>query len=175
MNSHQLDDATAQYILETRKCFEDLRQVTAQIAGVLVLAAAGGKSATPDHPMLEAAAELHREALDQLRAVCPTERAREHHLCLTRAAQALSNALATARVGGQRMEVTPILLPVRAAYAHLQRAADTLPGFEMVAFEQGCCATQRHTPQNGALVAARPGILPSGIEDRDRPFAGLGL
>ena len=138
--NHRIDNTTAGYILETRKCFEDLRQVTAQIAGVLVLAAAGGKSATPDHPMLEAAAELHREAFDQLRAVSPTEMAREHHLCLTRAAQALSSALAIALSSGRSMEVAPILLPVRAAYAHLQRAADILPGFEMVAFEQGCCA-----------------------------------
>src|SRR5580698_10190870 len=109
MNSHQIDDATTGYILETRKCFEDLRQVTAQIAGVLVLAGAGGKSAAPDHPMLEAAAELHREAFDRLRGICPTERAREHHLCLTRAAQALSNGLAIARSGGQSIEVAPIL------------------------------------------------------------------
>jgi hypothetical protein len=142
MKSHQIDDATAGYILETRKYFEDLRQVTAQIAGVLVLAAAGGKIATPDHPMLEAAAELHRAAFDQLRGVRPTERARAHHLCLMQAAQALSSALAIARSSGQSMEIAPVLLPVRAAYAHLQRAADTLPGFEMIAFDQGCCAAQ---------------------------------
>jgi hypothetical protein len=135
MNSQPVDDLTAAYILETRQCFEDLRQVAAQIAGVLVLAAAGGKSATPDHPMLEAAAELHREAADQVRSVRPTARALAHHACLAQAAEALALALAAS----ERMEVDPILVPVRAAYAHLQRAANTLPGFEMVAFEQGCC------------------------------------
>jgi hypothetical protein len=140
MKSHQVDDATAGYILETRECFEDLRQVTAQIAGVLVLAAAGGRSAVPDHPMLEAAAELHRAAFDRLRGIRPTERARVHHLCLTQAAQALSNALAIALSGGKRIEIAPVLLPVRAAYAHLQHAAGALPGFEMVAIGQGCCA-----------------------------------
>jgi hypothetical protein len=136
MNRHQIDGATAGYILETRKCFEDLRQVAAQIAGILVLAAAGGKSATPDHPMLEAAAELHAAALDELRRIQPTERARAHHGRLLEAAEALRIALAAS----QRMEIDPILAPVRAAYAHLQRAGDTLPGFEMVAFAQGCCA-----------------------------------
>ncbi len=140
MNSHAIDDKTAGYILETRKCFEDLRQVAAQIAGVLVLAAAGGKTATPDHPMLQAAAELHRAALDQLRSIRPTERARAHHHCLMEAARALSDALAVALSAARRVEIDPILVPVRAAYAHLQSAADTLPGFEMVAFEQGCCA-----------------------------------
>jgi hypothetical protein len=135
MNSLPVDDVTAAYILETRKCFEDLRQVAAQIAGVLVLAAAGGKSATPDHPMLKAADELHRAALDAVRSVRPTERARAHHHCLVQASEALSVALSAAR----RVEIDPILIPVRLAYAHLQRAGDTLPGFEMVAFEQGCC------------------------------------
>jgi hypothetical protein len=140
MSSHPIDDATAVYILETRKCFEDLRQVAAQIAGVLVLAASGGRSATSDHPMLDAAAELHQAASDQLRSARPPERAREHHHRLMRAADALSDALAAALSPAKRMEIDPILYSVRAAYAHLQRAGDTLPGFEMVAFQRGCCA-----------------------------------
>ncbi len=139
MNSPPVDDATAAYILETRKCFEDLRQVAAQIAGVLVLAAAGGKSATPDHPMLAAAAELHRAAFDTVRSVRPTVRARVHHHWLLQSAEALAGALYAAR----RMEIDPILIPVRAAYTHLQHAANALPGFEMVAFEQGCCGASR--------------------------------
>ena len=136
MNSPPVDDRTAQYILETRKCFEDLRQVAAQIAGVLVLAAAEGNSATPDHPMLKAAAELHREAFDDLRSIRPTERARPHHQHLMQAAETLGIALCASK----KMEVDPILVPVRAAYAHLQRASETLPGFEIVSFQQGCCA-----------------------------------
>ena len=38
--SHVVDDATVVYILETRRYFEDLRQVASQLAGLLVLAAA---------------------------------------------------------------------------------------------------------------------------------------
>ena len=57
-----VDDATAAYIVENRKCFEDLKQVASQLAGLLVLAAAGSKEAVPDHPMLGAARELYREA-----------------------------------------------------------------------------------------------------------------
>ncbi len=136
MHNLPVDDATAEYILETRKCFEDLKQVAAQIAGVLVLAACGANSATPDHPMLHAAAGLHRIAFDGVHRSRPTERARAHHHCLTQAAEALAVALAASR----STAITPILVPVRAAYAHLQRAADHLPGFEMVAFEHGCCA-----------------------------------
>jgi hypothetical protein len=142
MKHPRIDDATAGYILETRKCFEDLRQVAAQIAGVLVLAASGANSASPDHPMLEAAAELHDQALDQLRSVRATERAREHHHCLTQAADTLSQALAALAASKHLVEIDPVLVPVRAAYAHLERAAQTLPGFEMVAFHRGCCAIQ---------------------------------
>ncbi len=47
-----VDDATATYIVENQKCFEDLKQVASQLAGLLVLAAAGSKEALPDHPML---------------------------------------------------------------------------------------------------------------------------
>ncbi len=135
-----VDDATAVYILEARKCFEDLRQASAQIAGVLVLAAAGGKSATPDHPMLKAAAELHREALDHVRSARPTGAAGPHHEFLTRAAEALTIALSAAGSGKRCMDVAAVLPPVREAYGYLQRAATALPGFSMVAFEQGCCA-----------------------------------
>jgi hypothetical protein len=131
-----VDEATAVYILETRKCFEDLRQVAAQIAGVLVLAEAGGKSATPGHPMLKAAAELYREAVDQVRSTRPSAAARPHHEFLSQAAESLAIALAATR----RMETSAILPPVREAYKYLQSAANALPGFPMVAFEQGCCA-----------------------------------
>lgn len=132
-----VDDATAAYILETSKCFEDLKQVAAQIAGVLVLAEAGGNSATPDHPLLQSAAELHREALDQVRSARPTEAARPHHQFLLQAADALTRALAV-----HRMDTAAILPPVRDAYGFLHRAANALPGFQMVAFEQGCCAVR---------------------------------
>ena len=132
-----MDDKTVAYILATRKHFEDLRQVAAQVAGLLVLAAAGGKSATPDHPMLDAARQLHRSAVDGVRGASPTERARSHHHHLVRAMQMLERALSRAQV---EMEIDPILKPVQAAYAELQLASRELPGFEMISFEHGCCA-----------------------------------
>ena len=66
-----VDDATAAYIVENQKCFEDLKQVASQLAGLLVLAAAGSKEAMPDHPMLDAARELFREADDAVRSARP--------------------------------------------------------------------------------------------------------
>jgi hypothetical protein len=138
-----VDDATATYIAQTRKCFDDLRQVAAQLAGVLVLAEAGGKSATPDHPMLKAAAELHREAVDQIRSKQPSAAARSHYDFLSQAAQSLAVALAAA--SGRRLQTSAMLAPVREAYSYLARASDALPGFPMVAFEQACCAVHVHS------------------------------
>jgi hypothetical protein len=134
-----VDDETAAYILETRLHFEDLRQVAAQIAGLLVLAAAGSSSAGPYHPMLTAAVRLHEEASDALRSVRVPEPACDHHAHLRAAATALANALAAAQ---HSIAIDPVLAPLRAAYDQLQQASNELPGFPMVTFEQACCAIQ---------------------------------
>jgi len=131
-----VDDDTAAYILESRKYFEDLRQVASQLAGLLVLAAAGSKSAGPHHPMLDAAEQLFREAVEGIQSTRVTARAGQHHQNLLLAAAALRRALSAANEG---MEIDPVLIPVRAAYDHLQRASRELPGFDMVAFDQACC------------------------------------
>jgi hypothetical protein len=129
-----IDDATAVYIVENQKCFEDLKQVASQLAGLLVLEDAGSKEAAPDHPMLGTARELFREAEEALRRARPTERARRHHDHLARAAKLIGEALQEPGTGGD------ILIPLRAGYTELERAADALPGFEKVSYERACCA-----------------------------------
>ena len=144
-----IDDETVAYTLEAHKYFEDLRQVAAQLAGLLVLAAAGGKSATPDHPMLEAAGRLHESASAAIRGLRATPRASAHRDCLSRAAAALECALASAQTHlwrtGRGAEIEPIMLPLQAAYDELRLAAGALPGFEMISFEQACCGPQNHS------------------------------
>jgi hypothetical protein len=132
-----IDDATAAYIVENRKCFENLKQVASQLAGLLVLEASGSKEAAPDHPMLGTARELFREAEDALRRARPTERARRHHDHLARAANLIGAALQEPCSGGD------ILIPLRAGYTELERAADALPGFEKVSYERACCGRRQ--------------------------------
>jgi hypothetical protein len=143
-----IDDETVAYILLAQKYFEDLRQVAAQLAGLLVLAAAGGKSATPHHPMLDAAKQLHESAAAGIRGLSATPRASTHRNYLSRAAAALECALSSAQTHlsstGRGVEVEPILHPLQAAYAQLQLAAAALPGFEMISFDQACCGPQIH-------------------------------
>ena len=147
-----LDEPTVNYVLQTRPHFENLRQVAAQLAGVLVLAATGARSAAPDHPMLDAAERLFQESADGIRRARATGRALPHHQHLTRAAASIGTALSIARdrLGrpNGRVDLDPILTPLRAGYTHLQHAANALPGFEMVAFDQGCCGGVR-SPRDG--------------------------
>ena len=145
-----VDDATAAYIFENRRCFEDLKQVASQLAGLLVLAASGSKEALPDHPMLDAAQRMFREADDALRRARPTRRAQPHHWHLMNAAGSIGRALNAAhrnlRPQGGGLEIDPILIPLRAGYAELEQAARALPGFQMVSYESACCA-QPHMRQ----------------------------
>jgi hypothetical protein len=131
-----VDDATAAYIVENQKCFEDLKQVASQLAGLLVLAAAGSKEAVPDHPMIDLARELYREADEAVRRARPTERARQHHEHIARAAASIGIALSET---GGALNVDRILVPLRAGYTELERAADALPGFEKVSYARACC------------------------------------
>jgi hypothetical protein len=131
-----VDDATATYIVENQRCFEDFKQVASQLAGLLVLAAVGSKEASPDHPTLATARELFRQAGDALGRVRPTERARVHHHHITQAAALIGEAL---RQTDRAFDVERILVPLRSGYSELERAADSLPGFEKVSYVHACC------------------------------------
>src|SRR5579862_7635140 len=112
-----VDDVTARYIAENQRCFEDLKQVASQLAGWLVLAAAGSKEAVPDHPALLAARVMFREANDAVFLARPTDRARAHYAHLTRAASRIGTALEQTDPG---VDLDRILIPLRAGYAELE-------------------------------------------------------
>ena len=143
-----LDDRTIRYVLETRPHFEELRQAVGQVAGMLVLAAAGAKSVTQDHPLFASAREALRRAADGIRSAQPGARATHHHRHLLHAAESLGLALKKAQEtmhlhGIEREHVEPVLDPLQAAYRHLTWAASALPGFEILSFDQACCAPQQ--------------------------------
>jgi hypothetical protein len=150
-----LDDRTVAYVVASQPLFEDLRQVASQLAGLLVLKATGSRDASPDHPMLNMAQRLLEDARVRVAQTLPTERARPHHLRLRQAADHLSMALAasqTALASSNGADVDAALNPLRAAYDELQHAARALPGFRMVAFEQGCCAGHSATFASSVLT-----------------------
>jgi hypothetical protein len=128
-----VDDATAVYIVENQRCFEDLKQVASQLAGWLVLAAAGSKEAVPDHPVLLRARETFRDIEDAIRQARPTDRAVEHYRHVAIAAHSIGIALKNSP------SVDGMLAPLRAGYSELERAADSLPGFEKISYAHACC------------------------------------
>jgi hypothetical protein len=146
-----IDEATAGYVAEMREPFERLRQAEAQLAGVMVLAAAGGQ-AIAGHPMLNLAAEAVREAEDGIRATRVPAPAAHHHRHVLHAMRDIQAALTAARrclVGRDETAIDAVLGPLRGAHRHLLWATGALPGFEMVALSQSCCA------QHAAMKPAR--------------------
>lgn len=137
----RLDDATIAYVMAARQAFDGLRRVEGQLAGVLVLAAAGGRSAA-GHPVLAIAWDVWAEAADTIGSLTVPPAGRHHYRHLRRAAACIGRAMsATRRLSGRNPIVIDATLgPLRAAHRELQCAAAALPGFEIVAFQQGCCA-----------------------------------
>jgi len=141
-----LDDGTLAYIEAATSCFEDLRAVTAQLAGLLLLAACGARSAGPHHPMLAVAGDLLGSARGAtLRLTPPSSRTRHHHDHLVATAARLTEALAqlgSAPLG--RDGVTDPTRLVNAAWAELGAASRALPGFDLIDLTGACCAM--HAP-----------------------------
>lgn len=137
-----VDPRLFDYVLAAQGRFGGLRQCAAQMAGLLVLAAAGGRT-DPGHPMLELARNAHGAAADVTYGAKVPARAEHHHRHMAAAAKALSAALkAMPEALARRNEeaVDRAYGPLKAGFRELQNASRCLPGFEIVDFEQGCCA-----------------------------------
>jgi hypothetical protein len=138
----EVDDATAAYVAGMREPFELLRQAEAQLAGLIVLATAS-RQAIAGHPMLDLAAEAMREAEEGIRAARVPARARHHHAHVLKAMRSIDAAIRAARrclMRGDETAIDAVLMPLRAAHQNLLWATGALPGFEVVALSQSCCA-----------------------------------
>jgi len=138
----EVDDATAAYVAEMREPFELLRQAESQLAGLVVLATAS-RQAIAGHPMLDLATEALRAAEDGIRAACVPASARHHHVHVFEAMRAIQAAIQAARrclMRGDQTAIDAVLGPLRSAHQNLLWATGVLPGFEIVALSQSCCA-----------------------------------
>jgi hypothetical protein len=136
-----IDDQTVAYVAAAHVCFEDLKHVAGQLAGFLVLEAAGSAAANPDHPLLKSAEHAFRQAEDGIRSLRVSSRARRHHFHLMKAAACLDQVLRSLRAGGDPLSL------LEQAYAALRAASHALPGFPMLDFKQGCCAVKKNDAQ----------------------------
>ena len=141
-NLDSLDDATLRYVLDMRPAFDLLRDAASQLAALLVLAASGGRSAQ-DNPMFALARSRHAEAMEQIRSVRPPRRGCHHHRHLAASAKQLAASFSSAALHlhrGHDPIIEEALAHLRGALQHLHWAAAALPGFEIVAMGQSCCA-----------------------------------
>ncbi|MCX5580636.1 hypothetical protein [Kaistia terrae] len=141
-----LDDATRTYVEAAGPCFEDLRAVTAQLGGLLLLAASGARSAGPHHPMLAVAADLLESARDATLRLTPrSAKTRHHHDHLVATATRLTETLALISAAPLSREgVTEPKRLLDAAWAELGAASRALPGFDLIDLTGACCAM--HAP-----------------------------
>ena len=138
----EADTRVFDYVVAAQGRFDGLRQCAAQIAGLLVLAAAGG-STDPGHPMLELARNAHGAAADATYGAKAPAGAEHHHRQLAAAAKTLAVALkampdALSKRGEEAVDKA--FGPLQAGFRELQNASCCLPGFEIIDFEQGCFA-----------------------------------
>ncbi len=141
-----LDDRSTAYVLSVQDTFEDLRQVAGQIAGLLVLAAAGDRAITPDHTMMTLAQRRYDSSVGTIFGATAPPRCLHHHRHLTAAAMCIGRALEHARstTGPAGMlDVDGTLRVLRRGWDELRWSAMTVPGFEIVALDQACCAHHR--------------------------------
>jgi hypothetical protein len=128
-----INDKTAVYIKAVYPCFEDLKQASSQLAGLLVLN-------NLDPELRRSAEEALQRAMDGLLVAVPA-RAKEHHGHLMRAAAAVRQSLRT------QHDPLPFL---KDAHAHLRAAGRSLPGFEMIDLNHACCSAASRGHGHGA-------------------------
>ena len=141
VDTFDVDDRTMDYVVASRPHYNNLNKAIAQVAGLLVLGAAGGRC-PPDHPMMSVAEELHITAHQSLGRLRVTPRAAHHHRHLQQAsclvADAVSETKAYLRLRDERV-LDAATHHMNAAYQELLVASRCLPGFEVVALGDGCC------------------------------------
>lgn len=136
------DPRVFDYVVAAQGRFDGLRQCAAQMAGLLVLVASGGR-ADASHPMLALARETLGGAADATFSANVPAGARHHHHHMLAAARRLTAALAALPVALAKRDgeaIDKAFYPLAEGFRELQAASRALPGFEVVDFDQGCCA-----------------------------------
>lgn len=140
----RLDDRSLRYLVDMQPAFAAFRTVASQLAGLLVLAAAGANGGGPDRALFDAASLTYREAGEKFAGLAASARVRHVHHHLSEAAKGIGAALAAvdrqvnAR-GGKEFDVTEALHLLRPAYRQLQFVSQLAPGFRLVETRDACC------------------------------------
>jgi hypothetical protein len=142
IHASSADDRTIRLLLDVHPAFEGLRTVAGQIAGLLILAAAGASGGRVDGSLLEAARLTFKETKERVRNVTAEGPIRHvgHHL--RQAAQGIEATLANVERGsraGLSFDGSHALVLLRRAYDHLESVSKLTPGFRLVDTSNSCC------------------------------------
>ncbi|MQB07932.1 hypothetical protein DXT91_28255 [Agrobacterium tumefaciens] len=141
-----LDDRTAIYAVSAQTCFEKFQAGANRLAGLLVLLEITKSRHVLDMAVQNAAAELIRAGLSELRSLRSTPRSQHFHRHLSKAGELLKQTVEEVdRTLGKSALARDPLAPLKAAWDHLRSASRCLPGFEVIDFSHSCCAHHQTT------------------------------
>ncbi|MCE7030163.1 hypothetical protein [Jiella avicenniae] len=143
--SPDLDEAVAAYVLAARRAYDGMRRQIGHLAGLLILAEAGGREV-----LAVAALSDAREKWDAIEAVLETARTPprlDHHRESLRLAHHLIGTALSAfdQIGLRGKGAGPaISAQLNGAYRILQGIAEPRAGMTMVDFSHACCSCAQH-------------------------------
>ncbi|MCB8840501.1 hypothetical protein [Aurantimonas sp. VKM B-3413] len=140
-----LEDAVAGYVLAARRAYDGMRRQIGHLAGLLILAEAGGREVLAVAALSDATEkwETIRDVLDTTKT---PPRLEHHRDGLLLAHQAIGEALADfGRIGLPGKDSGPaISARLNRAYRILQGIAEPQAGMTMVDFSHACCSCGKH-------------------------------
>jgi hypothetical protein len=148
------DEAVVRYVVAARPVYDGLRRLIGQIAGLLVLAEAGGRRDVLDLPDIPAARERWAEVEQRLAALQAPSGLEGHLDRLATAHATLGEVLddfGLARLQRDwRQHLDRAGDRIKHAYAWLQAASEPRAGMTPVDFNHACCScAQRWRHQGG--------------------------
>jgi hypothetical protein len=137
IHASSADDKTIRLLLDVHPAFEGLRTVAGQLAGLLILAAAGASRGRPDGPLLDAARLTYKETQERIRCLAGEDSIRHLRHHLRRAAEGIEATFTHVE------RETRALALLKGAYGHLESVSKLTPGFRLVDTSNSCCGFGR--------------------------------
>jgi hypothetical protein len=140
------DDRTIRLLLDVHPAFEGLRTVASQLAGLLILAAAGASGGRLDGSLLDAARLTYKDTRERVLNLAAEDSIRHvsHHL--RQAAKGIEATFANVEResrAGSSFDGTQALALLKGAYGHLESVSKLTPGFRLVDTSDSCCGFGR--------------------------------
>jgi hypothetical protein len=142
IHASSADDRTIRLLLEVHPAFEGLRTVAGQLAGLLILAAAGASGGRVDGSLLDAARVAYKETRKLVRDLAEEDSIRHVRHHLEQAAKGIEATFANVEREsreGPAFDGSQALALLKRAYAHLESVSKLTPSFRLVDTSNSCC------------------------------------